>query len=97
MNININDLDGIRINKNHLKSIKHSAIKKGFDFNKLPKSLTELDIRYLEVQLIPNFLPPQLKHLSIYKFRYGQSLNMAGIFPDTLESLIIHDLFDHPM
>lgn len=60
-----------------------------FDFNILPKSLTELELWRLEVSLVMNCLPSQLKYLKIYKPRIEQSLNIPGIFPCALESLVI--------
>jgi hypothetical protein len=82
--------DAIRINKNHLKVIKDLSIWDDVDFTVLPKLLIELDIADLGLNLIPNCLPPQLKHLTIHRILTEQSWNTPEIFPATLESLTIH-------
>lgn len=64
-------------------------IRKRADFSKLPKSLTELDVIELDVKLIPNCLPPNLKHLKLREVRKQQVLNVSDIFPNTTETLLI--------
>lgn len=54
--MNIDDLsrlDRIKVNKNRMKSLHHVFVKPGFDFTKLPQSLTELNLRNVAAKIMP--------------------------------------------
>lgn len=89
----IDELYAIKINRKQIKFLRNLQLKPATEpaatFGKIPKSLIGLEIWDLEVTLMPNCFPPYLKYLGL---NATPALDLPGIFPTTLQSLIIgHD------